>query len=159
MTCAIRTNSLTKRYRRVSALDSVNLEVQEGAVYALVGQSGAGKTTAIKILMNLIAASSGAAEVLGMDSTKIRGEAYARIGYVSENQEMPEWMRVGAMLTYLADFYPNLGCRSAKRTGQAIRIASRPQDQRPFQGNENETRAGRRSCLSSQQSELPAQGE
>jgi ABC-2 type transport system ATP-binding protein len=106
MTSAIRTDNLTKRYRRVAALDGVKLEVQEGAVYALVGQNGAGKTTAIKILMNLISASSGSAQVLGMDSTKIRGQAYTRIGYVSENQEMPEWMRVGAMLTYLADFYP-----------------------------------------------------
>jgi ABC-2 type transport system ATP-binding protein len=106
MTSAIRTDNLTKRYRRVAALDGVKLEVQEGAVYALVGQNGAGKTTAIKILMNLISATSGTADVLGMDSRKIRGEAYTRIGYVSENQEMPEWMRVGTMLTYLADFYP-----------------------------------------------------
>jgi ABC-2 type transport system ATP-binding protein len=106
MTSAIRTDNLTKRYRRIAALDGVKLEVQEGAVYALVGQNGAGKTTAIKILMNLISATGGTADVLGMDSRKIRGEAYTRIGYVSENQEMPEWMRVGALLTYLADFYP-----------------------------------------------------
>jgi ABC-2 type transport system ATP-binding protein len=106
MTAAIKTDDLTKRYRRVAALDGVKLEVQEGAVYALVGQNGAGKTTAIKILMNLIAATSGTAEVLGIDSRKIRGEAYTRIGYVSENQEMPEWMLVGALLTYLSDFYP-----------------------------------------------------
>jgi ABC-2 type transport system ATP-binding protein len=106
MTSVIRTDNLTKRYRRVTALDSVNLEVLEGAVYALVGQNGAGKTTAIKILMNLIAATGGTADVLGVNSRKIRGQAYTRIGYVSENQELPEWMRVGAMLAYLADFYP-----------------------------------------------------
>jgi ABC-2 type transport system ATP-binding protein len=106
MTSAIRTDNLTKRYSRVAALDGVKLEVQEGAVYALVGQNGAGKTTAIKILMNLISATSGTADVLGMDSRKIRGAAYTRIGYVSENQEIHEWMRVGALLTYLADFYP-----------------------------------------------------
>jgi ABC-2 type transport system ATP-binding protein len=106
MTAAIRTDALTKKYRRVAALDHVNLEVQEGAVYALVGQNGAGKTTAIKILMNLIPASQGTAQVLGTDSRKIRGKFYAQIGYVSENQEIPEWMKVGNLLDYLRDFYP-----------------------------------------------------
>jgi ABC-2 type transport system ATP-binding protein len=106
MTAVIRTDALTKKYRRLTALDQVNLEVQEGAVYALVGQNGAGKTTAIKILMNLIHASQGTAQVLGTDSRKIRGESYNQIGYVSENQEIPEWMKVGALLDYLRDFYP-----------------------------------------------------
>jgi len=106
MTAVIRTDALTKKYRRVAALDHVNLEVQEGAVYALVGQNGAGKTTAIKILMNLISASQGTAEVLGTDSREIRGKSYTQIGYVSENQEIPEWMKVGALLDYLRDFYP-----------------------------------------------------
>ncbi len=106
MTAVIRTDALTKKYRRLAALDQVNLEVQEGAVYALVGQNGAGKTTAIKILMNLIAASKGTAQVLGTDSRKIGGKSYTQIGYVSENQEIPEWMKVGALLDYLRDFYP-----------------------------------------------------
>jgi ABC-2 type transport system ATP-binding protein len=106
MTAVIQTDALTKKYRRIAALDHVNLEVQEGAVYALVGQNGAGKTTAIKILMNLIPASQGTAQVLGTDSRKIRGKSYAQIGYVSENQEIPEWMKVGALLDYLRDFYP-----------------------------------------------------
>lgn len=106
MTSVIRTHALVKRYRRLTALDGIALEVQEGAVYALVGQNGAGKTTAIKILMNLISATSGTAEVLGADSRKIRGKAYAQIGYVSENQGIPEWMKVGALLDYLRPFYP-----------------------------------------------------
>ncbi len=105
MTAVIRTESLTKRYRRAFALDSVSLEVQPGALYALVGPNGAGKTTSIKILMNLVSATSGHAEVLGTDCKLIRGKAYAQIGYVSENQTFPEWMRVGALLEYLRPFY------------------------------------------------------
>jgi ABC-2 type transport system ATP-binding protein len=106
MSPVIRAEQLTKRYRRVCALDRVNLEVQEGAVYALVGPNGAGKTTLIKILMNLIEPTAGKAQVLGMESGKIRGSAYTTIGYVSENQEAPEWMRGRALLTYLREFYP-----------------------------------------------------
>jgi ABC-2 type transport system ATP-binding protein len=106
MPSVIHTDRLTKRYRRLTALDRVKLEVSEGSVYALVGQNGAGKTTAIKILMNLISASDGSAEVLGTPSTHIRGKSYQQIGYVSENQEIPEWMKVGYLLDYLREFYP-----------------------------------------------------
>jgi ABC-2 type transport system ATP-binding protein len=105
MTAVIRTEALTKRFRKVCALDHLSLEVPEGAVHALVGPNGAGKTTGIKVLMNLIPATSGRAEVLGMDTKQIRGKAYTQIGYVSENQDIPEWMKVGALLEYLRDFY------------------------------------------------------
>jgi ABC-2 type transport system ATP-binding protein len=106
MNPAIHTEQRTKRFGRLTAVDHINLDVPEGALYALVGQNGAGKTTAIKVLMNLIAATHGAATVLGTDSRQIRGKSYAQIGYVSENQEMPEWMKAGALLVYVRDFYP-----------------------------------------------------
>ncbi|HVH71304.1 MAG TPA: ATP-binding cassette domain-containing protein [Candidatus Dormibacteraeota bacterium] len=106
MSAVIQTDALTKHFRKVSALDHLTCEVPEGSLYALVGPNGAGKTTAIKVLMNLIPATSGRAKVLGMDSKQIRGKSYSQIGYVSENQEIPEWMSVGALLEYLRDFYP-----------------------------------------------------
>ena len=102
----IRTHDLSKHYRRVNALDHLNLQVPEGAIYALVGPNGAGKTTAIKILMNIFRATGGTAEVLGTDSRKIAGRAFERIGYVSENQELPLWMTVSMFLDYLRPFYP-----------------------------------------------------
>jgi len=103
---AIQTEQLTKRFGRVAAVDCVSLNVPEGALYALVGQNGAGKTTTIKVLMNLICATQGSATVLGTDSQHIRGKSFTQIGYVSENQEIPEWMRVGSLLEYLRGFYP-----------------------------------------------------
>jgi ABC-2 type transport system ATP-binding protein len=106
MSSAIRTENLVKRFRRVAALDGLNLDVPEGAIYALVGPNGAGKTTAIKILMNIFPATSGRAAVLGTDTKKIAGQAFTAIGYVSENQELPGWMRVDAFLEYLRPFYP-----------------------------------------------------
>lgn len=103
----IRTENLTKKFGRMQALAGLNLNVAEGAVYALVGPNGAGKTTAIKILMNIFGPTSGRAQVLGMESTQIAGRAFASIGYVSENQQLPEWMRVGGLLAYLRPFYPS----------------------------------------------------
>jgi ABC-2 type transport system ATP-binding protein len=107
MTSAIRTESLKKRFRRVDALTGLDLDVPEGAIYALVGPNGAGKTTAIKILMNIYRATSGRAEVFGAASTTIAGRSFCSIGYVSENQKLPGWMRVDAFLSYLRPFYPS----------------------------------------------------
>ena len=103
---AIQTITLAKRYGRVHALDGLDLSVPLGAVHALVGPNGAGKTTLIKILMNIFRASSGSASVLGVDSKKVSGKVFRTIGYVSENQQLPNWMRVGAFLKYLRPFYP-----------------------------------------------------
>src|SRR5262245_9261695 len=107
MTCAILTEELCKQYRSVNALNRLGLRVESGTVHALVGPNGAGKTTLIKILMNIAAATSGNATVLGTDSRKISGRAFAEIGYVSENQELPGWMKVGDFLKYLRPFYPS----------------------------------------------------
>jgi ABC-2 type transport system ATP-binding protein len=106
MTSPVRTEKLTKRFRRVNAVNGLDLEVTEGSIYALVGPNGAGKTTAIKVLMNIYPPTSGRAEVLGTDSTHVAGKSFCAIGYVSENQKLPDWMRVGAFLAYLRPFYP-----------------------------------------------------
>ncbi len=73
----IQTEGLSKKFRRVNALDGLNLEVPQGAIYALVGPNGAGKTTAIKILMNIFGPTSGRAEIMGIDSRRIAGRAFA----------------------------------------------------------------------------------
>ena len=90
MNPVIHTTGLTKRFRRVLAVDGLSVEVAEGSLYALVGPNGAGKTTTIKILMNIFRASSGQCEVLGMPSTRLTSRSISEIGYVSENQELPE---------------------------------------------------------------------
>jgi len=106
MKCAIQTERLSRTFGKTVAVDVVDLAVPEGAIYALVGPNGAGKTTLIKTLMNIFNPSAGWAQVLGIDTQRIAGKAFTRIGYVSENQEMPEWMTVGAMLAYYRPFYP-----------------------------------------------------
>jgi ABC-2 type transport system ATP-binding protein len=87
-------------------LHEIELAVPEGAIYALVGPNGAGKTTMIKLLMNILRPTSGSARVLGMECERLAGEVFNRIGYVSENQELPEAMTVAEMLDYLRGFYP-----------------------------------------------------
>jgi len=103
---SIRIEGLTRKFGRALALDNLDLSVPEGAIYALVGANGAGKTTMIKLMMNILRPTSGHARVLDIDSRRLTGRHFCRIGYVSENQELPEWMTVGGMLDYLRPFYP-----------------------------------------------------
>jgi len=107
MSDTLRTIGLRKRFGRTKVLDGLDMAVPEGAIYGLVGPNGVGKSTTIKILMNIYRASGGRAEVFERDSRKISPKRdLTRIGYVSENQEFPEWMTVGYFMAYLKPFYP-----------------------------------------------------
>jgi len=115
MNLAIRTESLGKRFGRTVALDDVSLAVPEGAIFALVGRNGAGKTTLMKLLMNILRPSAGSAQVLEGDASRLAGKGFCNIGYVSENQELPGWMTVGALLDFCRPFYPNWDRELAER--------------------------------------------
>lgn len=104
---AISTRALARSFGRTPALVDLDLDIPQGAIYALVGPNGAGKSTLIKLLLNILQPTSGAANVLGLPSTHIAGAAFTRIGYVSENQELPDWMTVPQLLRYLRPFYPH----------------------------------------------------
>jgi len=119
MSNALFAAGLSKRFRDVDAVHELTLEVPEGSIFALVGTNGAGKTTTIKTLMNILKPTSGHAAVLGTDSRRLGPGDLARIGYVSENQEMPDWMTVGYFLDYLKPFYPGWdGARVAELVSQ-----------------------------------------
>ncbi|WP_321471642.1 ABC transporter ATP-binding protein [uncultured Paludibaculum sp.] len=102
---AIQAERLTKRYGGTEALRGLNLEVPEGSIYAFVGPNGAGKTTAIQTVLNLRQPTSGRAQVLGVDSRSLSHADFQRIGYVSENQRLPEWMKVEEFFAYLRPLY------------------------------------------------------
>jgi len=106
MNPAIQTEGLSKQFGRNEVLRELGFAVPQGAIYALVGANGAGKTTMIKLLMNILRPTAGSARVLGVDSRKIAGKAFERIGYVSENQELPDAMTVRWLLDYMRPFYP-----------------------------------------------------
>src|SRR6478735_7742461 len=87
MADAIRTESLTKYYGPVVAIEALTLTVNRGEVYGFLGPNGAGKTTTIRILLDLVRATSGRALVNGLDSRRDSVEVRARIGYLPP--EMP----------------------------------------------------------------------
>src|SRR3981081_3711599 len=94
MSAVIETHDLAKSYGRFGALHGLNLSMPEGSVFALVGASGAGKTTTIKILLKITPPSRGHATVLGVDTRSITPPLLAQVGYVSESQALPARLRV-----------------------------------------------------------------
>ncbi len=107
MSDIVRTIDLSKRFRKTVVLDRFNMAVPEGSVYGLVGPNGAGKTTTLQILMNVQCPTEGSAEIFGHDSRRISPHDFTQIGYVAENQELPDWMTVREFLDYLKPFYPD----------------------------------------------------
>jgi ABC-2 type transport system ATP-binding protein len=105
MTPAIRLQKLSKRFGPQVALKDVSLEVPPGVVFALLGENGAGKTTAIRIMLGLLDADSGEAEVLGLRSARSGLEIRRRVGYVPERLSLYEWMTVGEIGWFTAGFY------------------------------------------------------
>jgi len=106
MTYAIETHGLTRRFGRTEAEKDLTLQVPAGSMFALLGPNGAGKTTTLKLLMNLLRPTRGTAHVLGNDTRHLDAAHFQRVGYVSENQRLPDWMTPGELFDYCRPFYP-----------------------------------------------------
>lgn len=102
----IQTHELTKSFPGgVVGVSSLNLQVPRGSVYGLIGRNGAGKTTAIRLLMGLLLPDRGSARVLGRDFRTSPRALRARVGYVSQSQQLPAWMTLNELFRYAAHFY------------------------------------------------------
>jgi ABC-2 type transport system ATP-binding protein len=104
---AVSTTRLSKRYGHELALESVDLRIPEGSVYALLGTNGSGKSTALKVLLNLETPDSGSAAVFGFDTVRAGPTVRAQIGYVPERHDAGyRWMTCRRFLEHLAKYYP-----------------------------------------------------
>jgi ABC-2 type transport system ATP-binding protein len=102
----ISVSELTRRFGDKTALASVTLSMPRGAVYGLVGANGAGKTTLIRHILGLLRAESGSVRVFGLDPVADPVGVLSRIGYLSEENDVPGWMRVDELIRYSRAFYP-----------------------------------------------------
>jgi len=78
----LETKNLTKQFGKFTALNNLNLEVEEGEVFGFIGPNGAGKTTTIRVLLGILQATGGTAKVFGKDAWKEAVEIHKRIAYV-----------------------------------------------------------------------------
>jgi ABC-2 type transport system ATP-binding protein len=115
-------SGLTRRVGPTTALDSVSLSLPRGAVYGLVGANGAGKTTLIKHLLGLLRAEHGTVRVFGLDPVADPVAVLSRIGYLSEENDLPGWMRVDELIRYSRAFYPAWDDGYAEELRQAFAL-------------------------------------
>jgi ABC-2 type transport system ATP-binding protein len=96
----VEVNDLSRSFGDETALDGVSFRATAGQVYGLVGANGAGKTTLLKHLLGLLSATSGSVRVFGLDPVTDPVGVLSRVGYLSEEHELPEWMRVDELMRY-----------------------------------------------------------
>jgi ABC-2 type transport system ATP-binding protein len=102
---AIAVEGLTKRFGRRLAVDRLTFEVPAGSVCAFLGRNGAGKSTAIRMMMNLLDPTAGSATLLGLDSRRNHTALMDRVGYVADTPLPYDWMKVKQMVWFTARFY------------------------------------------------------
>ena len=118
----ITVSELTRHFGTKAALASVSLSVPRGVVYGLVGENGAGKTTLIKHILGLLRPQSGSVRVFGRDPVADPVGVLSRIGYLSEERDLPGWMRVDELTRYTRAFYPAWDDAYARELRQAFAL-------------------------------------
>ena len=118
----IHVSEVTRRFGAKTALASVSLSMSRGGVYGLVGANGAGKTTLIKHILGLLRAESGSVRVFGLDPVADPVGVLSRIGYLSEENDLPAWMRVDELIRYSRAFYPGWDDAYAEQLRQAFAL-------------------------------------
>jgi ABC-2 type transport system ATP-binding protein len=110
----IETHCVAKRFGRFEAIEDLSLQVPEGSVFALIGPNGTGKTTTIRMLMNILRPDRGDITVLGTPSQRLVPRDFERIGYVSESQKPPGSLTLAQYFDYLGRLYPTWDRRLEK---------------------------------------------
>lgn len=104
MAC-IEARGLRKAFKTTTALDGINLRVEEGRILGLIGPNGAGKTTALNAILGLTPY-EGELKVLGRDPWKSREELMREVCFIADVAVLPRWMKVSDLLDYIAGVHP-----------------------------------------------------
>jgi ABC-2 type transport system ATP-binding protein len=116
---------LSRRFGSKQVLDNVSLYVPRGSVFGLVGENGAGKTTLIKHILGLLRAEMGTVRVFGHDPVADPVAVLGNVGYLSEEPDLPGWMRVDELMRYTQAFYPNWDMAYAEKLREQFGLDSR----------------------------------
>lgn len=103
----IEITGLSRHFGRQAALDRVSLGVPRGCVLGLVGVNGSGKTTLLRHILGQYRAESGTVRVFGRDPVTDPVGVLSRVGFLSDDVDVPGWMRIDELLRYTAAFYPS----------------------------------------------------
>jgi ABC-2 type transport system ATP-binding protein len=103
----LETEGLTKYYGSSLAVDHLDLKIPRGCICGFVGRNGAGKTTAIKLMLGLLQPTAGSSRLLGCDSSELTPSIRQRIGYVTEGHRLFRWMSIAGLEKFQRAFFPD----------------------------------------------------
>jgi len=104
----LETVGLTKYYGQCLAVDHLDLQIPRGCICGFIGRNGAGKTTAIKMMLGLLRPTAGSAQLLGCDCQELSPQIRQRIGYVTEGHRLIGWMSIAYLESFQKAFFPRL---------------------------------------------------
>ena len=102
----VRAENLSKYFGDKCAVDHLNLSIPKGCICGLLGRNGAGKTTAIRMLLGFLEPTAGASSVLGCDSQELTPAIRERVGYVTEGHRLYRYMTIGQLRDFQRSFFP-----------------------------------------------------
>ncbi len=111
---------LTRRFDNTLAISDLSLVIPRGSVFGLIGGNGAGKTTLLRHILGMLKAQAGSVRVFGLDPVANPVGVLGRIGYLSEDRDLPNWMRVRELMRYTQAFYPAWDERYAEELRDAF---------------------------------------
>ncbi len=118
----IETHRLTRWFGRKQALSELSLRVPRGGIHALVGSNGAGKSTLFRILLGMVAPSTGTCRMLGVDSQHLTPEVRGRVGLVNEEHTLPSWMSVAGVTAMHRALYPRWHEETFREVAEHFRV-------------------------------------
>ncbi len=119
---AVDVNHLSRSFRGKRALQDVTLKIPTGSIFGLVGLNGAGKTTLIRHLIGSLRAQHGTVRVLGEDPVVGTESVLKKVGYLTEEDSLPQWMRIGDLIDFSRAIYPTWDDAYAERLGDMFAL-------------------------------------
>ncbi|MFH1715790.1 MAG: ABC transporter ATP-binding protein [Planctomycetota bacterium] len=103
----VQMRGLSKRFGATEALRDIDLDIRNGSIIGLLGANGAGKSTLLRHIIGLYLPNKGKCITFGCEAGKLGPAQLGRIGYVHQEGELLEWMKVGQLVRYVSTYYPN----------------------------------------------------
>ena len=116
----LKIHGLKKKFGNFHALNGLDMEIEDGALYGFVGPNGAGKTTAIRILTGLLLPDEGTVEIAGRDALKYREEVKTEFGYVPDEFGMYDNLKVREYMEFFASCYGMTGLVARNRCSELL---------------------------------------
>jgi ABC-2 type transport system ATP-binding protein len=122
MAAIIETRDLTRKFGELTAVDRLNLSVEPGEIFGLVGPDGAGKTTTLRMLCGLLDPTEGSARVAGYDVATHAQDVKDQIGYMAQRFGLYQDLTVDENMEFYADLFGILGQQRKDLTAQLLRM-------------------------------------